>query len=107
MNDILLKLSKTIDDRMESDPKVSYTAYLLKHEKEKCAEKFGEEAIELIVAAAKLEKTSIVKEAADVVYHLMVLLKQKGIRFEEVLDVLNQRGEISGLDEKASRKTKT
>jgi phosphoribosyl-ATP pyrophosphohydrolase len=96
-------LSATIAARAGEDAKSSYTASLLAAGVEKCAKKLGEEAVETAIAAAKGDKQHIAAEAADVVYHLLVLLKATGVSGEDVAAVLKARRGVSGLDEKASR----
>lgn len=96
-------LSATIAARAGDDAKSSYTASLLAAGVEKCAKKLGEEALETALAAAKGNKQHIAAEAADVVYHLLVLLKATGVSGEDVAAVLKARRGVSGLDEKASR----
>ena len=73
---------------------------------EKCAEKFGEEAVEAIIEAAKGNKTGLIKESADVIFHLFVLLRSQDITLSEVLDELTSRQFQSGLAEKAARSVK-
>ena len=72
---------------------------------EKCAEKFGEEAIELIIEAVKNDSNGLINEAADVMYHLLVLLKSREISLSHVMAELERRTAQSGLTEKAARKT--
>jgi|GEM_PF-99822 len=96
-------LNKTIAARAGDDPKSSYTASLLSAGVEKCAKKLGEEAVEAALAAAKGDKAGLAAEAADVVYHLLVLLKASGVSGEDVATVLKTRRGVSGLDEKANR----
>lgn len=96
-------LTATIAARAGDDAKSSYTASLLGAGVEKCAKKLGEEAVETALAAAKGDKQQIAAEAADVVYHLLVLLKATGVSGEDVAAVLKARRGVSGLDEKASR----
>jgi len=73
---------------------------------EKCAEKFGEEAVEAIIEAAKGHKTGLIKESADVIFHLFVLLRSHDIKLSEVMDELTSRQFQSGLAEKAARSEK-
>jgi len=70
---------------------------------EKCAEKFGEEAIEAIIEAVKGDRQALTSEAADVIYHLMVMLASRDIAFNDVIDELSRRSSISGIDEKSRR----
>ena len=106
MNDILTKLDKVINERKKQNSVKSYTSTLLNKGAEKCAEKFGEEAIELIVACISKESKSIVHEAADTLYHLNVLLSSKNISLKEVLEELAKREGVSGLKEKENRGSK-
>ncbi len=80
-----------------------YAAKLFARGPEKCAEKFGEEAIEAIIAAAKGDKKNLTEEAADVLFHLLVMLSSRGVRYDDVLDELRRREGVSGIVEKASR----
>ena len=103
MNKILERLDLTIQRKTTESPNKSHTAKLLKKGTEKCAEKFGEEAIELIVASVKKKKKEIIGEAADTLYHLLVLLRSKNISINEVLTELASREGISGIEEKRKR----
>lgn len=82
----------------------SYTASLLAKGTHKCAKKFGEEAVEAVIAATANDKAELTKEAADVLYHLLVMLKAEGVALADVMAELNNRTKQSGLEEKASRK---
>ena len=103
MNKILERLDLTIQGKTTDSPNKSHTAKLLKKGTEKCAEKFGEEAIELIVASVKKKKKDIIGEAADTLYHMFVLLRSKNISINEVLTELASREGISGIEEKRKR----
>ena len=103
MNKILERLDLTIQGKTTDSPNKSHTAKLLKKGTEKCAEKFGEEAIELIVASVKQKKKEIIGEAADTLYHMFVLLRSKNISINEVLTELASREGISGIEEKRKR----
>ena len=103
MNKILERLDLTIQRKTTESPNKSHTAKLLKKGTEKCAEKFGEEAIELIVASVKKKKKEIIGEAADTLYHMLVLLRSKNISINEVLTELASREGISGIEEKRKR----
>ena len=103
MNKILERLDLTIQGKTTESPNKSHTAKLLKKGTEKCAEKFGEEAIELIVASVKKKKKEIIGEAADTLYHMFVLLRSKNISINEVLTELASREGISGIEEKRQR----
>ena len=96
-------LFKTITDRKSADPSSSWTAKLLSQGPEKCAEKFGEEAVEAIIEATKGDKARLTSEAADVLYHLLVMLAARDVTLDDVLAELAQRQGTSGIDEKAAR----
>lgn len=104
MSDALDRLFATIAARKGGDASSSYTAKLLAAGVEKCAKKFGEEAVETVIAAVQRDKSELAKESADVLYHLLVVWAAAGITPEDVYAVLKAREGISGLDEKASRK---
>ena len=106
MNKILERLDLTIQRKITESPKKSHTAKLFSKGTEKCAEKFGEEAIELIVACVKKKKREIIKEAADTLYHMCVLLRSKNISINEVLSELVSREGVSGIEEKRKRNIK-
>lgn len=99
----LARLAATIDARKGTDPDSSWTAKLLAKGPEKCAEKFGEEAVEAIIEAVKGDRDRLTSEAADVLYHLLVMLAARDVALEDVLAELERREGISGLDEKAGR----
>ncbi|MDE0752969.1 MAG: phosphoribosyl-ATP diphosphatase [Planktomarina sp.] len=99
----LQTLEQTIIARKSADPSSSWTAKLLAKGPEKCAEKFGEEAIEAIIEAVKGDRQALTSEAADVIYHLMVMLASRDIAFNDVIDELSRRSSISGIDEKSRR----
>jgi phosphoribosyl-ATP pyrophosphohydrolase len=96
-------LYATILARKDSDPDSSWTAQLLAKGPEKCAEKFGEEAVEAIIEAVKGDTTALTSEAADVLYHLLVMLAARDVPLQAVLDELAARQSRSGIAEKASR----
>ncbi|KEJ89321.1 phosphoribosyl-ATP diphosphatase [Sulfitobacter donghicola] len=96
-------LYATILSRKDSDPSSSWTAQLLAKGPEKCAEKFGEEAVEAIIEAVKDDKAGLTGEAADVLYHLLVMLAARDVPLADVLDELARRQSQSGISEKASR----
>jgi phosphoribosyl-ATP pyrophosphohydrolase len=99
----LSRLAATVESRKGADPETSWTAKLLSKGPEKCAEKFGEEAIEAIIAAAKNDRDNLIYEAADVLYHLVVMLAARDVTLDEVLAELDRRHGTSGLAEKAAR----
>lgn len=102
----LEELFDIVEERANASPDESWTARLLSKGPEKCAEKFGEEAVEAIIEAAKGNKTGLIKESADVIFHLFVLLRSHDITLSEVLDELTSRQFQSGLAEKAARSVK-
>ena len=99
----LKQLEKIIAQRANATTQNSYTASLLAKGTNKCAEKFGEEAIEAIIAAATNQPQELTNEVADVLFHLLVLLKSADIPLSDVLDELEKRTAQSGHEEKASR----
>jgi phosphoribosyl-ATP pyrophosphohydrolase len=99
----LQRLATTIAARKGADPESSWTAKLLAKGPEKCAEKFGEEAIEAIIEAVKGDRAKLTAEAADVIYHLLVMLAARDVTLEDVLAELERREGQSGIAEKASR----
>ena len=103
MSDALTRLAATIAARKNGDPDHSWTARLLAKGPEKVAEKFGEEAIEAIIEAVKGDREALTSEAADVIYHLLVMLESRDIPLGDVLDELDRRREQSGIAEKAGR----
>ncbi len=100
---ILERLAATINARKGADPDTSWTAKLLAKGPEKCAEKFGEEAVEAIIAAVKDDKANLTYEAADVLYHLLVMLAARDVDLADVLTELERREGVSGIEEKAGR----
>ena len=103
MSDTLDRLFATIVSRAGADPAASHTAALLARGPGKCAEKFGEEAVEAIVAAAQGDRAALVHEGADVLYHLQVLLHAAGVSWPEIIAELARREDRSGIAEKAAR----
>lgn len=99
----LQSLAATIQSRKGADPDSSWTAKLLAKGPEKCAEKFGEEAIEAIIEAVKGDRTKLVSEAADVLFHLLVMLAARDVTLAEVEAELARRAGTSGIAEKAAR----
>ena len=96
-------LETIIASRKMADPESSWTAKLLSKGMDKCAEKFGEEAVEAIIDAVKGDKEGLISEAADVLYHLMVMLAAAEVPLSDVMAVLDKRQSQSGIAEKASR----
>ena len=95
-------LAHLIEQRRQSDPESSWTAILLASP-DKAAEKFGEEAIEAIIEATKGDKTRLTSEAADVMYHLLVMCAAHDVTLADIEAELNNRTAQSGLEEKANR----
>lgn len=100
---VLAELADEIVARRGADKATSYTARLLSQGIEKCAKKFGEEAVEAALAAMTGDRMHVVSEAADVIYHLLVLLTAADVPFESVMAELARRRGTSGIAEKASR----
>lgn len=103
MTHSLDRLAATIVARKSADPDSSWTAKLLAKGPEKCAEKFGEEAVEAIIEAVKGDRAKLTSEAADVLYHLLVMLAARDVPLADVLAELDRREGTSGLSEKAAR----
>jgi len=101
--DVLAALADEIATRRTASPETSYTAKLISKGVEKCAKKFGEEAVELALASVLRDKPHTTAEAADVLYHLLVLLAASDISLLDVMAELSRRQGISGIAEKASR----
>jgi phosphoribosyl-ATP pyrophosphohydrolase len=99
----LERLAATIAARKGKDPETSWTARLLASGPEKCAEKFGEEAVEAIIEAVKGDRDRLTSEAADVIYHLLVMLAARDVTLADVLAELDRREGKSGIEEKAGR----
>ncbi len=99
----LKKLDQIIADRLNSDPQKSYSAKLLKKGVPQCAKKFGEEAFEIAISAVENDKNGVKNEAADVLYHLLILLRASGVSLDDVMDELQKRTARSGIEEKLSR----
>lgn len=102
-DEVLRRLGATIAARRGADPASSHTARLLAKGPVKCAQKFGEEAVEAVIEAARGNRAALVRESADVLYHLLVMLAAREIGFGEVLAELARREGVSGVAEKAAR----
>jgi phosphoribosyl-ATP pyrophosphohydrolase len=100
---VLRDLAATIAARKGADPDSSWTAKLLAKGPEKCAEKFGEEAVEAIIEAVKGDRDRLTSEAADVLYHLLVMLAARDVTLADVEAELARREGTSGIAEKAAR----
>jgi len=101
----LKDLEKRVQERARASADVSYTRKLVDRGVAHCAKKLGEEAVEAAIAAVAEDRDRLIGEAADVLYHLMVVLHARGISLEEVEAELGARTRQSGLDEKAARKS--
>jgi phosphoribosyl-ATP pyrophosphohydrolase len=97
-------LATIIDARAASGTDTSYTRKLLNKGSEHCAKKFGEEAVETVIAGIGNDRDHLIAESADLLFHLLVLLKSRGVKLEEVEATLAQRTTMSGLEEKVARK---
>ena len=104
-DDVLLGLAATIRERRSADEGSSYTRQLLDGGPQKCAKKLGEEAVETVIAALDEPDAALCGEAADLIFHLLVLLECRDIPLSDVLTVLEGRIGTSGLEEKAGRKS--
>ncbi|NWG44985.1 MAG: phosphoribosyl-ATP diphosphatase [Alphaproteobacteria bacterium] len=104
-SDSLRRLAARIGARAGEDPETSYTARLLARGMEKCAQKLGEEAVEVVIAALGPERTQLVAESADLLYHLAVVWQLAGVTPDDIADELARREARSGLEEKAARKS--
>jgi phosphoribosyl-ATP pyrophosphohydrolase len=98
------RLFQAILDRRGADPETSYTAKLFHRGRAKIAQKLGEEAIETVIEAVKGDQAKLAEESADLLYHLLVLWADAGLRPADIYDVLAAREGVSGIAEKASRK---
>ena len=101
--DAFARLDATVAARKGADPASSWTAQLLAQGPEKCAEKFGEEAVEAIIEAVKGDRAKLTSEAADVLFHLAVMLAARDLTLADVAAELARREGQSGIAEKASR----
>ena len=103
MDDPLDRLEAAIHARRGADPAASYTASLLARGRSRIAQKLGEEAVECVIAAMGPDPKAIVPEAADLLYHLLVLLADADLSLADVRAELARREGVSGLEEKAAR----
>jgi phosphoribosyl-ATP pyrophosphohydrolase len=103
MSDTLARLAATIASRRAASASASYTKSLLDKGVAACAKKLGEEAVETIIAAVDESEEKLRNEAADLIYHLLVLLEARNVPLEAVLSELERRTSQSGHAEKASR----
>jgi phosphoribosyl-ATP pyrophosphohydrolase len=102
-DDIITQLEAIIAARRSADPSSSYVASLTSKGRQKMAQKLGEEAVEAVIAATADDAEGMPGEAADLVFHLLVLLADMGLEWQDVLNELARREGVSGLEEKASR----
>lgn len=100
---ILQQLAKVVRERKDADPRNSWTAKLLQDGRQQCAKKFGEEAVETVIAGAAGDRDALISESADTLFHLLVLLEMNDVTIQEVLDELDRRQGVSGIEEKKSR----
>ena len=96
-------LAAIIDARAASGGEASYTRKLLDKGPGHCAKKFGEEAVETVIAAIENDRHHLIAEGADLIFHFLVLLKARGVKFEDIEAALAERTTMSGLEEKAAR----
>jgi phosphoribosyl-ATP pyrophosphohydrolase len=101
--EVIERLAATIAGRRSADPASSYTAKLLAGGPSLAAKKFGEEAVEAVLAAVSSDPEALAAESADVIYHWLVLLQAAGVSLDQVAAKLEAREGRSGLDEKAAR----
>ncbi|MCX7312276.1 MAG: phosphoribosyl-ATP diphosphatase [Alphaproteobacteria bacterium] len=99
----LADLEQRINERASASAEVSYTRKLLDRGPAQCAKKFGEEAVEAVIAVTGEDRDRVIGEAADVLYHLLVMLHARQVKLDEVEALLKTRTKKSGLEEKASR----
>ncbi len=97
------RLYAVLASRKGADPATSYTARLLAEGVGKCAQKLGEEAVETVIAALGEDREAVIRESADLLYHLLVTLVAKDITLDEITAELERRAGVSGLEEKARR----
>jgi phosphoribosyl-ATP pyrophosphohydrolase len=103
MRDTLIRLEHTIAQRADAAPDSSYVASLFSKGRSKIAQKVGEEATETVIAALSGDTREVTDEAADLIFHLLILLRDVGVELDDVLAELDRREGVSGLVEKASR----
>ncbi len=103
MSDVLSRLAEVLEERKQADPESSYVAKLYSKGLDSILKKIGEEATETVMAAKDGVKEKIIYETADLWFHTMVLLAQQGLKPDDVLNELDRRFGLSGIEEKASR----
>lgn len=99
----LADLERIVAERASAAPEQSWTAKLLAAGPERAAKKLGEEAVEAVIAAVKGDRAELIAESADLLYHLLVVLKSRDVALQDVLSQLEARTARSGLAEKAAR----
>lgn len=100
----LADLERIISERASASPEESWTAKLLAKGPARAAKKLGEEAVEAVIAAVENDKSALIAESADLLFHLLVVLRARAVTLQEVLDELERRTAKSGLAEKAQRR---
>ena len=103
LTDTLTRLRQTIAERRHAEPDASYVAKLFRRGRKKMAQKVGEEAVEVVIAAMQDDHAEMVKESADLLFHLMMLWEDTGVTPEEVAAEFARREGVSGLEEKKKR----
>ncbi|GAB5459353.1 MAG: hypothetical protein Hens3KO_23830 [Henriciella sp.] len=106
LNQLLAQLSATVDERSSGNPEKSYTARLLHAGPLRCGKKIAEEGAELALAIAAEGRKETASEAADLIFHMLVGLRVKGVTLDMVAAALAERRGVSGIVEKASRKAR-
>ena len=96
-------LIEVIKNRKVNDDEKSYTSSLFREGLKECCKKFGEESVEVIIAALEKKESKLKDEVADLMYHLLVLLEISNVEFDDILQILKDRMGQSGLDEKSNR----
>ncbi|MBN9450035.1 MAG: phosphoribosyl-ATP diphosphatase [Methylobacterium sp. SCN 67-24] len=102
-NFTLADLERIVAERAEASPEESWTAKLIAAGPERAAKKLGEEAVEAVIAAVKGDREELIAESADLIYHLLVVLRARNVALRDVLSQLEARTGRSGLAEKAAR----
>ena len=102
--DTLERLYKVVEDHRNADPKQSYVAKRMKQGTAKISQKLGEEAVETIIAAMQNDKKEIINESADLIFHWLLLLVDRGVTLDEVMTEMTRREGKSGIEEKKRRK---
>lgn len=101
--DVIERLFDVIVSRKKADPQVSYVAKLYERGLNKIAQKVGEEAVETVIAATLRDKDAVVDESVDLLFHLLILWAQMGLKLEDIVDELERREGSSGIYEKKNR----